>query len=177
VCAGQGQSRIANARGAVAKRDTKGFDRAWLAIYPIFTFGNLIVMGFDAVRFQWTSMPLWPAFPAIAVFIIAMTIATWSMAVNNILSGRPASRRNRGQQICTDFPYSFVRHPGYLALILSQLCYPLVLGSWRGFLASGILGLVIIVRTALEDSMLQQELPGYKAYTHQVKYRLLPFVW
>jgi protein-S-isoprenylcysteine O-methyltransferase Ste14 len=35
----------------------------------------------------------------------------------------------------------------------------------------------IVVRTAMEDRVLQQELPGYRRYTRRVRYRLLPGVW
>jgi hypothetical protein len=36
---------------------------------------------------------------------------------------------------------------------------------------------VYIVRTALEDGMLQKELVGYRAYAHDVRRRLLPGIW
>jgi protein-S-isoprenylcysteine O-methyltransferase Ste14 len=34
-----------------------------------------------------------------------------------------------------------------------------------------------ILRTALEDRTLQEELPGYQEYTRSVRYRLLPGIW
>jgi protein-S-isoprenylcysteine O-methyltransferase Ste14 len=37
--------------------------------------------------------------------------------------------------------------------------------------------LIYIVRTALEDRTLHEELEGYAAYAQQVRYRLLPGVW
>jgi len=37
--------------------------------------------------------------------------------------------------------------------------------------------LIYVLRTALEDRTLQAELDGYKEYTQQVRYRLLPGVW
>jgi len=169
--------QLLNARGTLAKKDTKGFDRVWIALYPLFTFGNLVVIGFDAVRFQWSSMPLWPAFAGILIFIFAMVIATWAMAVNKFFEWTARIQEDRGQQVCTDFPYSIVRHPGYSGLILSHLSYPLILGSWWGFVLAGLLSLIIVARTSLEDRMLQEELPGYKEYAQQVRYRLLPFIW
>jgi protein-S-isoprenylcysteine O-methyltransferase Ste14 len=169
--------QLLNARGTLAKKDTKGFDRVWLALYPILTFGNLIVMGFDAVRFHWSSMPFWLVFPGIAIFIFAMVFATWAMAANKFFEWTARIQEDRGQQVCMDFPYNIVRHPGYIGLILSHLCYPLILGSRWGFAASGLLSLIIIARTSLEDRMLQQELPGYKEYAQKVKYRLLPLIW
>lgn len=168
---------LLNARGTLAKQDTKGFDRVWLALYPVLTFGNLVVMGFDAVRFRWTSMPLWPALVGIAVFIFAMIISTWAMAVNRYFEWTARIQQDRGQQVCTDFPYSIVRHPGYLSLMLYHFSYPFILGSCWGLVASGLLCLIVIARTALEDRMLQQELPGYMPYSQQVRYRLIPFIW
>jgi protein-S-isoprenylcysteine O-methyltransferase Ste14 len=35
----------------------------------------------------------------------------------------------------------------------------------------------MIVRTALEDKTLQDELPGYKEFTQKTKYRLFPGLW
>ena len=44
-------------------------------------------------------------------------------------------------------------------------------------LPGGVIGVLFIIRTALEDRMLQDELPGYKEYAGRVRYRLLPRVW
>ena len=44
---------VLNERGSVVKEGTIGFDKMWVAAYPMLTFGNLIVMGLDAVRFRW----------------------------------------------------------------------------------------------------------------------------
>jgi hypothetical protein len=35
----------------------------------------------------------------------------------------------------------------------------------------------MVVRTALEDRMLQNELAGYKDFVHDVPHRLMPGVW
>ena len=52
-----------------------------------------------------------------------------------------------------------------------------MLGSlWS--LIRGVLGaLLLILRTALEDRTLLEELDGYEEYAQQVRYRLLPGVW
>ena len=36
---------------------------------------------------------------------------------------------------------------------------------------------VTVLRTALEDRTLRQELDGYVAYAERVRYRLIPGVW
>ncbi|MGQ9586570.1 MAG: hypothetical protein ACUVXG_14385 [Anaerolineae bacterium] len=37
--------------------------------------------------------------------------------------------------------------------------------------------LLIVIRTALEDRTLRDELAGYEEYAQKVRYRLLPGVW
>ena len=54
---------------------------------------------------------------------------------------------------------------------------PLLLGSlWALIPAALVVGLLII-RTALEDRTLLEELEGYHDYAARVRYRLLPGVW
>ena len=36
---------------------------------------------------------------------------------------------------------------------------------------------LIVIRTYLEDKMLKEKLNGYEEYSHEVKYRLIPFIW
>ncbi|MBN1376309.1 MAG: isoprenylcysteine carboxylmethyltransferase family protein [Dehalococcoidia bacterium] len=169
--------QMLNARGSVVKEGTKGFDRAWVALYPVITLVNLVVIGFDAMRFHWSFMPIWLSILGLALFIPAFLIATWAMAVNKFFEWTVRIQNDRGQYVCKDGPYRFIRHPGYSGLIISLMVFPLILGSCWGLVLSFILALVIIARTVLEDRTLQKELPGYREYASTVRYRLLPFVW
>lgn len=169
--------QLLNARGGVVKEDTKGFDRVWVVLYPFLTLVNLVVIGFDAVRFHWSSMPMWLSVLGFVLFIPAFLIATWAMAVNKFFEWTVRIQVDRDQYVCRHGPYRFIRHPGYTGLIISMLGGTLILGSCWGLLLSGILALIIIARTALEDRALQKELPGYREYAGTVRYRLLPFIW
>lgn len=42
---------------------------------------------------------------------------------------------------------------------------------------SVVTAILLMVRTALEDRMLQAELEGYSAYSRRVRYRLVPGLW
>lgn len=53
----------------------------------------------------------------------------------------------------------------------------LVLGSLWALIPAGIVAILLIIRTYLEDKTLQRELPGYDEYAKNVRYRLLPLVW
>ena len=166
-----------NERGSGVKEGTKGFDKVWVAVIPLLTFGNLVVMGLDAGRFQWSFMPFWLTFLGAFMFVSVSPLALWAMAVNRFFEWTARIQDDKHQYVCMSGPYRIMRHPGYTGLLVSFLTYPLILGSWWGFVLSGILMIMIVIRTALEDQMLQRELPGYTEYAARVKYRLIPLVW
>jgi protein-S-isoprenylcysteine O-methyltransferase Ste14 len=70
-----------------------------------------------------------------------------------------------------------VRHPGYLGAIIHNLGTAIILGSWWAMIPAAVGAAILVLRTVLEDRMLQYELEGYKAYTEQVRYRLIPGIW
>jgi protein-S-isoprenylcysteine O-methyltransferase Ste14 len=168
---------VLNERSSVVKEGTIGFDKMWVVAYPMLTFGNLIVMGLDAVRFRWSSMPNWLTLVGIIMFVSVAPLALWAMAVNRFFEWTARVQDDNQQYVCTSGPYRIMRHPGYTALFFSILAYPLILGSWWGFVFSGVLVVMVVIRTALEDRMLLRELQGYTEYARRVKYRLIPMVW
>ena len=74
-------------------------------------------------------------------------------------------------------PYQYIRHPGYLGAIIQGLAAPMLLGSFWALVPGFLSALLMTVRTAMEDKMLQQELIGYEAYVQQTKYRIFPGIW
>ncbi len=101
----------------------------------------------------------------------------WVTTVNTYLSRYARLQDERGQQTITHGPYRLIRHPMYLGVIVFMLGLPLVLGSYWALVPGGLIGVLFVLRTALEDKFLQAELPGYKAYARQVRYRLIPGIW
>ena len=169
--------QVLNERGTVTKAGTKAFDKVYIAVYPLLSFGSLVIMGFDAVRYQWSVMPFWLTFIGIFIFVSVAPVALWAMAVNKFFEWTVRIQNDREQYVCTSGPYGIIRHPGYTGLIMTLLAYPFILGSWWGFLPNLVLIFIIVIRTALEDRTLQKELPGYREYAQKVKYRLIPLIW
>ena len=65
----------------------------------------------------------------------------------------------------------------YAGNVIMMVGIPLALGSYWG-LCSLIPGLLVLVFRILdEEKLLTQELPGYREYAQQVRYRLVPNVW
>lgn len=99
------------------------------------------------------------------------------MFSNKFFSGTVRIQKERGHTVVTTGAYRFVRHPGYLGFIIFSIATPLLLDSLWALIPAGLTATVVIIRTALEDQTLLDELNGYKEYTSQVRYRLLPRVW
>lgn len=137
---------------------------------------TLVVAGFD-FRFGWSAVPLPVIILAYIGVIPGLILPYWAMLVNKFLVPTVRLQEERDQYVVQDGPYRFVRHPMYTGVVLTFLTMPLALGSWWAFIPGGIALLAIIVRTALEDKTLQNELPGYVSYTKSTRYRLIPGVW
>jgi protein-S-isoprenylcysteine O-methyltransferase Ste14 len=65
----------------------------------------------------------------------------------------------------------------YAGALLLLLATPPALGSLAALPAVLALAGVIVVRLLDEERLLSGALPGYDAYRHEVRYRLVPRVW
>jgi protein-S-isoprenylcysteine O-methyltransferase Ste14 len=158
--------------------DAKLWDRSLLRVYTLFTVSLFVAAGLDVGRFHWSdTVPLWGQVAALVGFVLSFAFNIWAMAVNDFYSRVVRIQRDRGQCVVTDGPYRFVRHPSYIGTIFSWACAALALGSWLALAPVALIAATLTVRTALEDRTLQEELPGYKEYAQQTRYRLLPGVW
>ena len=159
------------------RENVKDWDRVLtsLMIFPILAI--LIVAGLDE-RFEW-SPQLAVAIHLIGLAFIALGqgLFSWAMASNIFFSTAVRIQMDRGQTVAYGGPYQYVRHPGYVGMIVSLLATALALGSLWALIPAGLAAVLLVVRTALEDRTLQEELDGYQDYAGQVRYRLLPGVW
>ena len=129
-------------------------------------------------RFEWTVeyATLWQAIGA-GIYALALGLTGWAMISNAYFSTAVRIQSDRGQQVCRSGPYRFVRHPGYVGFFIQAFSVPILLGSLWALVFAIPAGVLMIIRTSLEDRLLQEELPGYMEYTHEVRYRLIPGVW
>ena len=152
-------------------------DRILLALLLPVTVAIPVIGGLDAVRYQWSLMPMWSIYAGIFLHIPGNALLLWTMSVNPYLDKTVRIQTERGHHVITTGPYAFVRHPMYVGVVLMMVGIPLVLGSLWTFAPAAAMVLLLIVRTALEDRMLRKNLPGYEPYTRQTPYRLLPGIW
>ena len=162
---------------AAQKKDAKSWDKVIMMSYTLLLVAFLILSGFDAKRFGWSDVPLLLKLLGFLGYLPALGFAFWAMLENAYASNVVRIQEDRGHQVCTTGPYRFVRHPMYVGVILAIICIPLSLGSYYALILSVLMIFLFILRTALEDKTLQEELPGYKEYAQKVRYRLFPGLW
>ncbi len=166
---------VINERGKIA-RGAKPWDKVLMTIYTVMLFVLLGVAGLDE-RSGGSTMPLMLHLLGYGAFLAATAVTYWAMAVNPFLATVVRIQDDRGQYVVTQGPYRYVRHPMYAMMFLMWPGVALQLGSWWALLPAGIIIVVFVIRTALEDKLLQAELPGYVDYAQHTRYRLLPGIW
>jgi len=136
-----------------------------------------LVAGLDA-RFGWTHAlgVTWHVAGAVAL-AVGFGLTVWAMRANAYFSTVVRIQSERGHTVCRHGPYRYVRHPGYVGYALQSLAIPFLLGSWWALLPAFAAIVAMVIRTALEDRMLQAELPGYREYAREVRCRLVPGIW
>ncbi|MFN8499015.1 MAG: isoprenylcysteine carboxylmethyltransferase family protein [Anaerolineae bacterium] len=133
-----------------------------------------IVAGLDQ-RFHWSSVA--PSVSLIADVVVALGFAIVFLVFRENSYTSAVVEVAAGQTVITTGPYSLVRHPMYAGAGLLVLASPIALASWVALAPAVLLMLAIVARLLDEEKLLAQNLDGYPAYTQQVRYRLLPFVW
>lgn len=163
---------------ALGREDTKSWDKVIVPIVVIFgPFAQIIIAGFD-FRWQWSpDFPIWIELIGIGVILLGYLFGTWSMLVNQFYSSAVRIQSDRGQYVVQEGPYAIVRHPSYTGAIIGSIGVALILGSIWSLIPALISGIVLIIRTKLEDDTLKAELEGYVEYTQKTRYRLVPRLW
>jgi len=159
-------------------QDAKPWDRVLMPLVGL--YGPLvlcIVIGLDR-RWQWSPLlPLALQLTALVVVASGMALAIWAFVANQFFSAVVRIQKDREHAVVTSGPYRFVRHPGYAGGALSYVAVPVMLSTLWAFIPAALLIAALVVRTALEDRTLRDELAGYAEYTQKVRYRLLPGIW
>jgi protein-S-isoprenylcysteine O-methyltransferase Ste14 len=160
------------------REDVKAWDKILLPATA--TYGPLvswIIAGLDE-RFGWTpDLPDYIQIIALGVIFLCSMVGTWAMVVNPFFSSHVRIQTDRGHTVVSTGPYRLVRHPGYSGGILAWIAAPVFFSSYWVAIPSVMVIILTIIRTALEDHTLQEELPGYREYTERVQYRLMPGIW
>jgi protein-S-isoprenylcysteine O-methyltransferase Ste14 len=187
VAAGVGGRILAERRhpGVTAERqnieniqEAKPWDKVLAPVMALsIGFPLVIVAGLDH-RFGWSPVfPLWLIMLGIFLIALGYAFAVWALVENRFFSSTVRIQTDRGHVVCDSGPYRIVRHQGYAGNILPLLGIVLALGSLWTLIPAAVALIIAVIRTALEDQTLQEELPGYRDYARRVRYRLFPGIY
>jgi protein-S-isoprenylcysteine O-methyltransferase Ste14 len=136
---------------------------------------TLIVAAVDGRRMHCLGgVPAGLRFVALAVFGLSGALQTWAMAVNPFFSTVVRLQKERGHYVIRHGPYRFVRHPGYLAMVISMPASAIAIGSWIALLPAAGFIAVAIRRKRSEDEFLRMNLSGYRVYASEIRGGLFP---
>jgi protein-S-isoprenylcysteine O-methyltransferase Ste14 len=126
-------------------------------------------------RFGWSSVPT----PVIVVGCVLVAVGLL-VAQLVVIQNRYAAATvtvEADQPLASTGLYGIVRHPMYTGALIMLLGTPPALDSYWGLVAI-VPGLALVsLRILDEEKLLVDQLAGYREYTGQVRFRLLPFVW
>lgn len=162
------------ARGKV-NTDSPKWDKVILAVYWLLAYFVIYFVAGLEIKKQ---PKLGNVFIiGIALQIFSSVLALRALMVNTFLESTARVQYDRHQVVCCIGPYSVVRHPTYLSIIIWCIGIDMIFETRLVIIISIIIALIIIMRTYLEDRMLKEKLKGYKEYAKEVKYRLVPYLW
>jgi protein-S-isoprenylcysteine O-methyltransferase Ste14 len=159
------------------KTDLKKWDKNLTSLGMIPALITFIIAGLDE-RLGWTAdKNLWFHLTGIVFYLLGNLVVTWSMYSNRYFSTMVRIQDDREHSVASGGAYKFVRHPGYVGILLNTLFTPVILGSLWALIPAFIVAGLFIVRTIFEDRTLHKELKGYPEFAHKVKYKLIPGIW
>jgi protein-S-isoprenylcysteine O-methyltransferase Ste14 len=162
---------------AKIKPDAKTWDRILANFLQVLFLALPVVGGLD-MRLGWTDyVPVAGQIAGIILFALGFFLVGWATVSNRFFSNVVRIQFDRGHTVVSDGPYQFVRHPGYVGMLLYLVAIPLALNSLWALVPGGLGVILTIVRTALEDKTLREELEGYADYVQRTRYRLIPGIW
>jgi protein-S-isoprenylcysteine O-methyltransferase Ste14 len=141
------------------------------AIGSLVFVAAIVFMVFDH-RFAWS-----PAVSAYLSTLGALGILVYLFVVRENRYAAATVKVVKGQTVVSTGPYAIVRHPMYAGALLVCVGAPLALGSWWGLLFTPVFIAWFAWRLLNEEEYLRENLPAYTEYAHDVRYRLVPYIW
>lgn len=156
---------------------TPVWDRVFVIIVQFLFVAILVVGGLDAGRYRWTSLALSLEVTGLIFMVSGMFVLAWAMGQNPHFETTVRIQTDQNHRVIESGPYRIVRHPGYVGGIVLFVGMALVLDSAWALLPAFLSAANLVARTWAEDRFLQENLKGYREFTHRTRWRLMPGLW
>lgn len=164
--------------GSPVQKEQKPWDKVLLVLFFVEFLIWFVIMPLDAKRYGWTTT--YPALvrgAGLIFLVVGMYVLFAALRENTFAAPVVKMQKERGQHVISSGPYGIVRHPMYAGALLLFLGGPMLLSSNYGLALGFVLTVTIAIRSLGEEAMLKEELPGYREYTREVRWRMVPFVF
>jgi protein-S-isoprenylcysteine O-methyltransferase Ste14 len=156
----------------------KKWDKLILGLSFLASICMYVIAGLDSGRYCWSTEFHWSLYVLGGILTaLGQLLFLIAQKQNKFFSSTVRIQTDRNHQVCETGLYRMVRHPAYLGSLIQSIGFPLLFGSSWSILPVFISMILLLVRTYLEDTTLMNELGGYREYTNQTRYRLIPYLW
>lgn len=156
------------------RTERRSAQRTALSLSTLVILLAFVLPGLDR-RFGWSSVPAPAVIAADGVFLVGYGLFFLVLRENSFASR--VVEIQAGQRVVATGPYRWVRHPMYLAVLVTYIASPLALASIWALLPALFLPIILAGRIRDEERLLESELEGYREYQAKTRYRLFPGVW
>jgi protein-S-isoprenylcysteine O-methyltransferase Ste14 len=157
---------------------TKKWDKTLLGLSLLVTLSMYATAGLDSGRYHWSPGFHWTiCIPGVVLTVSGQLLFLIAQKQNKFFSSTVRIQTDREHTVCETGLYKVVRHPAYLGSVIQALGFPLLFGSLWSIIPIGLMIILLLTRTHLEDRTLTNELKGYPEYSDKTRYRLIPYVW
>jgi len=151
------------------------WERVLLGVFFLLNIVIFVVAGLDSGRFKWSGQTsLVATFAGIFLMMVGQILFALAKHANSFFSSTVKIETKRKHIVCQTGPYNFVRHPGYLGMIISALGFPLLMNSYWSYIPVVMSVGILVLRTYLEDGFLKAKLEGYTNYMLKTRWLLIP---
>lgn len=165
---------IERRRRAGPKAETRPVQKVVVTGILVSFTGMLMIAGLDR-RYGWSQMPT-----AVSILGDIMLAVGLGVSILVVFQNRYAAATitiEEGQPLASTGLYGVVRHPMYSASVVMMIGMALALGSYWDLMVTALGAGLLVVRILDEEKLLGEQLAGYRDYTDEVRYRLVPLVW
>ena len=155
-------------------KEKEGEQKSVVAMSSLLFLAMFVIAGLN-YRFGWWILHDGIVFAAAVLFLLGYIMYAEVMRENVWLPRTIEVQDN--QQVVDTGLYGIVRHPMYSATLILFLTMPLVLASPWSFVIMLLYLPIVVKRIHNEETVLKQELGGYKEYIQRIRYRLIPLIW
>jgi protein-S-isoprenylcysteine O-methyltransferase Ste14 len=137
-----------------------------LTTVQLFCMGVMVLWSFTA--------PL--TFFPLLLIIAGLALGLWSVITIRFGNFQVAPVPKSDAKLVMTGPFSVIRHPIYLAVVLIMKGIAININVWFGYAVLIILVIDLIIKLRFEEELLLAKFPDYADYMKRTK-RVIPFVW